>query len=440
MNPLPFLTQFTDDWTSTQRRRAALLSAIIAAPIAILTGLWMGGIFTQADTSQYLALAANQPAALPFASRQLGPLIVRGLVQAFHISIPAAFYVEGAVSWIIFLATALWFLLRSGAPRILFAATLGMFFWARQFNLLVMPDLLYAALLAIFLLLLERRRFLLAGLMMFPLTVSRESTILTLLCFLIAGWRRLRIPEAALAIISFLAGSVLVRHLAANALPNSEHISPTLYLFAKMPWAFLKNFLGLYPWSNVYPECAVPQWQTAFHFGPVKAIGICGFVADPPEQLIFYLLASFGLFPLLLLMLTRRKHFPWPLMQSRARDSVLMRFALIYGVLSFVMAGLLGESFQRLLAYSWPLFLTALPAIMAKAGATFRSNAAAVAFLVIHLLICWSAIQLFQPTWIPAQLALWLGGYLLLRRTLIFAPGVFETPTNSRVAVTNSAI
>ena len=437
MSLLPDLTLFTDRWTPAQRRRAAIIGSLVAVPVAIFAAFGLGKIFTQADTLHYLALANGLPAAMPFASRQLGPLIVRGLVHAFQLSIAAAFYSEGAVAWTIFFATGLWFLLRSGAPRFMIAATLGLSFWAHQFNQLVVPDLLYAALLCLFLLLIERRSFLLAALMMFPLTVCRESTILTLVCFLIAGWRRLRIPEAALAIISMLAGSALVKRLAANALPNNEHISPTLYLIAKMPWAFVKNFLGILPWANVYPECAVPQWQHALHFGPLTAIGTCGFEHYAQEGLVFFMLASFGLFPVLLVILW--KHFPESLMQDPTRGSVLMRFALIYGVLSFLLAGLLGESFYRLFAYSWPLFIVALPAIMAKSRATFRSNTHALIFLAIHLLVAWSDIQFFQPRWIPLQIALWIAGYVFLRRALIFAPQVSADHTISSVPVTNSA-
>ena len=435
MSP-PDLTRFTSRWTFADRRRAAILGAAIAVPVAILGGLWIGQIFTQADTPQYLALAHRQPAAMPFASRQLGPLIVRGLVHAFHTSVFAAFYLEGAVSWVIFFAIALWFLLRSGAPRFMIAASLGMYFWARQFNLLALPDLLYGALLCIFLLLLERRRFLLAALMMFPLTLSRESTILTLACFLVAGWRRLRMPAVVLAIVSMMAGSMLVKRLTADALPNNEHISPMFYLFAKVPWAFLKNILGILPWSNVYPSCEVPRWQMPLHLGNVHAIGLCGFAPRFPLEYLFYLLNTFGLLPLLLFALRRR--VPRAVWAPRRRRPFSCAFCLVYGLVSFVLAGLLGESFQRLFEYSWPLFLIALPLLLAATRATLNSNRAVLLFLTLHLALAWMGVSPYRPWLIPVELAFWAAGYVLIRRALVFRPEGPETHTISGVAVTNS--
>ena len=414
------LTRSIRDWPAGKRRRAALLCFAIGLPVAVLTAVLLGYLFDQADVPQYLALAQGRPAMMPFASRQLGPLIARGLVHLFALSVDAAFLVEGTLAMLVFFATVVWYLLHSGAPRFMITATAGLLFWTWQYSSLALPDLLYAALLCVFLLLLDRGQFLLAAAMMLPLAVSRESTLLTLACFLAAGWHRLRIAHVVTALLATGAGILLVKRLSANALPNNEHISPYLYLFAKMPWAFVKNFLGIYPWSNVYPECATPVWQMRVHLGPVHAIGSCGFIFNPVQQLIFYGLASFGLFPLLLLAIRRSipsaRAFP-PL------DSVFLRFCLIYGIVSFALAGVLGESFQRLFAYSWPLFLIALPILLAASRISFRSNRAAVLFLILHLMLSWTALYRFNPALLPYQIVLWIAGYLLLRRTLIPLPG-----------------
>ncbi len=230
------LSQSIREWTPTQRRRAAVLTCLLGLPAAVLAALRIDRIFHQADTNHYLALAAGQPAMMPFASRQLSPLIVRTLVATFHLSLHAAFFFLGTVALLAFFGSVLWLFLRSAAPRFLFPALFGLLFWAEQFNALVLPDILYGALLCLFLLLLRSRHILLAALLLFPLALSRESTILTLACFLLAGWRRLRLHEALTAVASMLAGILVVKHLTANALPNNENISPVFYLFAKMPW------------------------------------------------------------------------------------------------------------------------------------------------------------------------------------------------------------
>src|SRR6202034_3085873 len=114
------------------------------------------------------------------------------------------------------------------------------------------------------------------------------------------------------------------------------------------------------------------------------AVGICGFQSLPPLLLIFYSLASFGLFPLLFLAVRRFRKPLTPTTES-PRAEVFLRFCVIYGVISFAIAGLLGELFQRLFAYSWPLFLIALPILLTRARVTFASNRAAIVFLAIHL-------------------------------------------------------
>ncbi len=355
---------------------------------------------------------------LPFASRQLSPLLVRALVATLHLSLHAAFFLLGTAALLAFFGSVLWLFLRSAAPRFLFPALFGLLFWAEQFNTLVLPDILYGALLCLFLLLLRSRHILLAALLLFPLAIARESTILTLACFLLAGWRRLRLVEALTAVASMFAGAFVVKHLTANALPNNEHISPILYLFAKMPWTFLKNFLGINPWANVYRSCVVPTWQMPLHLGPLTAIGSCGYSPGPRQELLFYGLASFGLLPILLLRLRARQPHPPP----DPRDSLFLRFAIVYGLVSFALAGFLGESFQRLFAYAWPLFLVALPILAGAARAAFTSNRAACIFLTLHLLLSWAVCGPFLPRLIPLELFVWIAGWFLLRYTLITEP------------------
>lgn len=406
---MPRLTSSLADLTPARRRLTVAGFVGAALPIAVAAALWMGHIFDQADTEHYLDLAAGRPTLLPFASRQLGPLLARGLVGLTHFSVEQAFFVEGTLALLFFVGTVAFMLVRSRSPQWMAPALAGMFFWTLEYNGLVLPDLFYAALLCAFLLLLRKRWLLAAGLMMFPLAVARESTLLTLVCLLAAGWRRLRWHEAATAVVATGAGIELAKHLAANALPNTEGISPTLYLFAKMPWNLLKNFFGIDPWANVYRSCEVPRWQMPLHLGPLTAIGVCRFGWRYPVWLLFEAMAVFGLLPLLLVKL-RRVQLP----STDGREQVMLRFCVLYGVISFLMAGLLGEAFGRLFGYSWPLFLVALPVLLGASGANFVSARAAVAFLVLHLSLTWLNIQLHQPLLvIPALVLYGLGWWLL---------------------------
>ena len=403
------LTSSLAEPPSARRRLTVAAFVGTASPIAVAAALWMRHIFDQADTEHYLNLAAGRPAQLPFASRQLGPLLVRGLVGLTHLSVEQAFLVEGTLALLFFVGTVAFLLLRSGSPQWMVAALAGMFFWTLVYNGLVLPDLFYAALLCVFLLLLRERRMLAAGLMMFPLALARESTMLTLVCLLVAGWRRLRWYETAVAVVGTGSGIGLAKRLAANALPNTEGISPGLYLVAKMPWNLLKNFFGIDPWANVYRSCEVPRWQIPLHLGPLTAVGVCRFGWRYPVWLAFEAMAIFGLLPLLLLKL-RRVRMP----MSEGREQVLLRFCVIYGVISFCMAGLLGEAFGRLFGYSWPLFLVALPMLLGASGANFTSVRAAGVFLLLHLSLTWLNVQLHQPLLVVPALVLYGLGWWLL--------------------------
>jgi hypothetical protein len=410
----------TREWTSPQARWAAVSFALLALALGCSAGWRLGHLFDQPDASMYLALAAGQPTMLPFASRQLDPLIARALVHTLHVSIQTGFLLEGILA-IVFLAGASGFLaMRPGGPRWLLPALAGMSFWALQFNSLAMPDLLYAALLAGFLLLLQSQQFMAAALMMCPLMVSRESTMLTVVCFLLAGWRRLRWPEVATALGATAAGMLIVKHLTVNALSNTEHLSPVLYLIAKIPWNFLKNLLGLDMWANLYRQCDVPKWQFALHLGPLRAIGACGISSSPPTVTVASGMAAFGLLPLLLVCLrgTALASLRASAAPHKGRKDLLLRFAVIYGGISFLLAPLLGESMGRLFGYSWPLFLVALPLLLAIGGADFLSDWAAATFLALHLGLVWTSYWLgnAHQVMICGLLAYALG-WLLLRRT-----------------------
>lgn len=400
------------EWSSKQRNWAIVVCVAIMVPLSILFGAHLGQIFTQTDTTNYLSIAAGegQRAMLPFASRQLGPLIVRGLTHLLHVSVQTGFLIEGVLSLVFFMSGVLYLLVRSGAPRIMLPAVVGLLLWSQQFNALVMPDLFYAALLCGFLLFLYRQNLLAAALMMFPLALARESTLLTLACFLIAGWRRLQIREVVAAFVAAIAGMLTVGRLAANALPNQEHISPALYLAGKAPWNFLKNILGLVMSSNVYRACEVPRWTVALHIGPLRQIGFCRFDFLRPVEMIACGLASFGLLFLLLIKVRSVR------VTTEPRQNMLLRFCVVYGIISFVLAPLLGESFTRLFDYSWPLFLVALPILLGAAPTLFSSARAALAFLVMHLLLAWSIIMLPSMLVIGVGAIFCLLGWRLLRQ------------------------
>ena len=394
---------------------AAALAAIISCLLYVMYSISHSeSVFIAGDARFYLGIATGDynQVMQPFASRQLGALVVVGLMRLLHCTVETGFVLEGTAS-IVFTLVAIYYLaLKTTAPRWFLFAMAFVVFWPFLVQDLVLPDLWYSALLALLLLLLEGEYMLAAAVMMFPLMLSRESTSLTLVCFLIAAWKRLRWTDRVVAVLSALAGSVMVKHLAARAQPNSEHLPASIYMLAKVPWNFMNNVFGLVPWSNVNTQfCAVPRWAFHVHLGQVQAIGICGFSVTGWIDISEAVLSEFGLLPLLL-------GFLWWRTRKLNPPSVLLRFTLLYGVASLVLAPALGTWFARLIGYAWPIFFVALPLLFDRIlykAPTLGRECAGLAFFGAHLLLFSMAYRWFWITQLEVNLVIWTIGYFLLR-------------------------
>ena len=394
----------------------ALLGAVAAgAALAIAIAMRLQPFFGIADASEYLELASGNVRGVmqPFASRPLGALLAHALAGLLHTTIYVGYYAEAAIALLVLLAAVCWLMLGSAAPRWMLFGVMVVPTWVTLVQNLVFPDLFYAALLAVVLVLLAREHFFAAALMMFPLMLTRESTSLTLLCFLLAAWASLRWRDRVAAMLAAAAGSVVVSRFSAAAQPNVEHLPEAVYILAKIPWNFLRNVLGVLPWSDANSElCAVPVWSFPFHLGPVHALGVCGVSIQQQLVALDVTLGNFGLLPLLVLWIW------WHGRRTARPRSVLLRFTLLYGTVSFLLAPMLGAGFLHLVGYAWPLFLVALPQLFApfrELRGTGRQSWAAAVFFAVHLAVCAAAYWSALLPGIGLQLALWAAGFLLLR-------------------------
>jgi len=370
-------------------------------------------VFVNGDARFYIAMATGDYSQVmqPFASRQLGALIVTGWIHWLHGTVESGFLIEGTASIVFTLVVIYYLALKTTAPRWLLFAMAFVPFWSFLLQDLVLPDLLYSALLVLLLLLLEEEFMMAAALMMFPLMLSRESTSLTLVCFLIATWKRLSWTDRAVAVLSALAGSVVVKHLAMRAQPNSENLPESIYMLAKVPWNFVNNVLGLAPWSNVNTQfCAAPRWAFHVHFGRVQAIGICGFSDTGWALMSEAILSEFGLLPLLLA-------FLWWRGRKLNTPSGLLRFSLLYGVACLLLAPVLGTWFARLIGYAWPIFFVTLPMLFDRIqykATTLIRECAGLGFFGLHMLLFSVAYRWFWITQLVVNLIIWTIGYFLL--------------------------
>jgi len=286
----------------------------------------------------------------------------------------------------------------------------------------LLPDTLAAALLSLFLLCLYHRRHWMAVLLLLPMFVERESTILVLVCLLgllalddtETHERQKRWLLAVAAVASSAAGLAIVRHLAAHAQANREQLNPLLYMAGKVPWNFSANVLSMGPWTPALTNfCAVPRWTLhlplGLHIGGASTAGLCGW--GPAWQMHSPLLAlcSFGLLPMATLyLLVRHRSLLWA-------EGLFTRFCVVYGLLSFLMAPLLGHTVERLFLYAWPVFVLATPAAMARCfQPADAGNARWIALAAIHCGTAWfdyaAYINWDQATWQRA----WLSGGVVL--------------------------
>ena len=404
-------------WNKPARRGAVVLAIVVTAAYAIVGARYFGSIFSMSDVGWYLRMAAGDSHSVmqPFASRQLGPAVVRVLARLLHWPVQSAFLLQGVVSLIVVLATVYALIVRSAAPRWVLVAVALVPFWPQLFVGLVLPDLWYAAMVSIFLLLLWRKHFLIAACMMFPLMVSRESTSLLLVCLLIAGWRPLRWPGRLLALGTALAGTLLVQHLTAHNPGNFERLPESVYILSKVPWNFLRNILGIVPWSNVNTfMCPVPIWQHSLHLGSIHAVGVCGFSISQPAAVLDAALTTFGLLPLL-------GAFLWWRTRSHKGRSVFLRFCLLYGGISLLLAPMLGAWASRLFGYGWPFCLIAVPLLFNDLGELYgealasKRAVAGLGFLGLHLVACRLDFENLDLPMIAFILGLYLAGFGLLR-------------------------
>jgi hypothetical protein len=406
----------------TQRERwLALVVALLMGAGTTLAIVHLPSVFHSPDSSHYMKIASGLTNTVmqPFASRQLGARVAALLARLMHTGVRQGFLLEAALSLVFAMGVTCWLALQTSAPRWLLAALMLVPSWTLLVQYLVLPDLWYAALLAGFMLLLAKERWLGAALMMFPLMLSRESTSLTLLCFLIAAWPRLEAWRRwwllATALVSAVAGSLIVGRLASGSQPNGEHLPQAIYLFAKVPWNFLRNVVGVLPWSDGNSQlCTVPIWSMPMHLpfhSSVHSIGVCGFSLIQQGLAVEGTMTNFGLLPLLVAVLWWR-HRRW---QGR---SVLLRFALLYGGISYVLSPVLGAGFAHLMQYAWPLFLVGLPQLFDEfelGRMTPSRMAAGLGFFALHLIA--GAIS-FLPWFllmIGSGTVLWVAGYLLLK-------------------------
>jgi len=400
-------------WTKPTRWLVSLAVTVTCTCFAIVVTWHQQWYFELPDVKYYLLIAQGDTAHAmePFVARQFAPLLARGLAHLTGWTVETAFIREGMLYLAATIAMTYWLVVRTVAPRWMLAAIFFVPFWPQLFEGLAYPDLLFSMLLGVMMVLLARRNILAAALMLLPMMLTRESTWLVLVCFLVATWQETRWKARLTAVAASFAGALAVRQLTLIHGPNQEHLPQTIYMAAKVPWNFALNVLGIVPWSNITTDhCAVPRWQWAVHAGPLHSLGVCTLSANGPRVALYWALSVFGALPALtgFLWWHRRKSTA-AIRGEFASSQALLRFVLLYGGLCFVLAPVLGMDLRRLFGYAWPLFLVA-PALLLneqQAMASMSGRAWAISFCVVHLALCAAGSR------VPSIPSLWLEAGLM---------------------------
>jgi hypothetical protein len=373
------------------------LLPLVSLCLSLLLGL--NGAVWAPDAGQYRLLALGQHSAVPppFSARILGPAMAGWFGRVTGLGVDTGFLALGIASLVIMLAAVAALLWLLEVPTLIFAGIFLMPFWVDIFHDYYLPDPLHGAILAVLLLCLLLGYPAWAFLLLLPAYLARESTSLVALCLVFACWRRIPLRAAAVGAGALVAAAAIGKHFAHGG-PGSIHgITGGTYIAGKMLWSFFKNILGLPLWSNTLPECnpvwtrAIPSW---LHLGAIHQVGLCTPSSWGPSRLILAWFGLFGIAPALAF--AAWKLFPRlsPIRKKLPGQDMVLRFSIIYGLISILMTPILGASVDRLVAYGWPFCFVALPWYLSRVPG-LRSRGTWL-LLTLHLAACWWAWFCFR--------------------------------------------
>jgi hypothetical protein len=388
--------------------------AVLLATLALLA-LWRfvaDHPYVDADSIHYQAMADGKITMKPFAFRVLEPAMARLFAEVTGKPTADGFLVVGLLSGWVLLYCVLVPVLERRQDTWLALVLIFMPFWLRNFTNYFLPDLLHAALCAVYLSLLKRRWWGWASAMLPLMFLARESTLLLAAIAVPALWwlvgRRVGLLQLGGTLVGMAASKFVARH----AFANQHNINDTLYMIGKIPWNTSRNLFGITLWTNTLPVLPPSRVWNVPHWLPLGGIHQVGYSEFSWEYLTLtsiWLLTSFGLGSLVAICLVWRT----PLRKLLPRQEPYLCIAAIYGAVTFLMSPMLGAALSRLFDYGWPLFLVYLPAMMPRIWRNWPVWTVSV-LVGLHLIAAWiETFRLFFGFSLRGEFAVLLGCNIL---------------------------
>lgn len=346
----------------------------------------------------YVAIASDDYGGVYsyYGGRVLHPLVAKLVARAAHVPIDASVFI-----WISAASLVGLFLLvgaqygmdyaSAGGLGLVFLVTAAVVDAYRNYY---WHDLFYAALCALFFLLM--RASLWTGLpLVFLLYLTRESTVVLVASVVVIALLRRQWKFCLAAVLLGLAAAKVDSALVARAVANRQGFSPMLLDILKIPFNFAYNVCGVQFWTNTNAAfleppiwvARVPSW---LQLGNIHEVGYAGFFWERPARTLLVMSTAFGILPLVVVQLAARE---W-------RRALHSRFeiatAFLYGVLMFLLTPLVGTLPERYVLYAWPLFWLVGVDALQEASPGWRKR---VEIVAVSLVV----------SWIPALVRLALG-------------------------------
>ena len=394
------------------------------------------------EAHDYVAIANGDYSGLYsyYAGRVLHPLVARLVASITRTAIDARVFIRVSITSLLgfFCCLGIYYATETGLSGALWLLLLVTPTLLDSYRNYYWHDLFYAALCALFFLLLRARGWM-ALPILFLLYLTRESTLLLVVALVIGAALRRDWKFGLASALVGVAGMQVDSALVARALPNHHGISTTLLDLLKVPYNFAFNVCGLEFWTNTNAATTdPPSWVTNvpawLHLGNIREVGYSGFSWTRPAGTLLVLATAFGLLPIVIAHAIARgprdsiqpsqvswrgedtipgqqKKQEWRKLHALTNFQQLRIFwgrlpldkpevaaAFVYGALIFILTPLIGTTPSRYVLYAWPLFWLVGVDFLRVAISSTRKR---VHFVLLSLCAAWipAFVRLFTgPT------------------------------------------